>query len=97
MYFEISAKNEDNLKKAFYSSIAELNFFDMDQDFNKEKIIKELEKENEGNKESNKNKDELFKEENQENRINIDFICFFRLTPSYFLKRLTLVRTNRKL
>ena len=71
LYFEISAKSEDNMKKAFYSSIVELSFFEMYQDINKEKIIKELESENENNKDSNKNKDTLFKNETNENKINI--------------------------
>ncbi len=71
MYFEISAKNEDNIKKAFYSSIAELNFFDMNPNYNKEKLIKELEIENENNKDNDKN-NFLFKKENHENQININ-------------------------
>ena len=71
MYFEISAKNEDNVKKAFYTSIAELNFFEISQDTTKEKIIKDLESENENNKDNDKNKEVLFKNENPENKINI--------------------------
>ncbi len=45
MFFEISAKNNINIKKMFYTALIELSFFDQ-FDTPKEKIISELEEEN---------------------------------------------------
>jgi Ras-related protein Rab-5C len=42
MFFEISAKTNENIKKAFYSSIAELPFFEQANIGNKQKLINEL-------------------------------------------------------
>jgi hypothetical protein len=46
MFFETSAKTNENIRKMFYSAIAELSFFEQ---FNKNKdsLIDELEEENE--------------------------------------------------
>ena len=45
LFFEISAKNNINIKKMFFSSLTELNFFKQ-FDLPKETIIKELDDEN---------------------------------------------------
>jgi len=42
LFFEISAKTNENIKKAFYSSVAELPFFDQQSPANKLKLIHEL-------------------------------------------------------
>ena len=43
MFFEVSAKNGENINKMMYSCIAELPFFEQFQIDNKEQLIKELE------------------------------------------------------
>ena len=45
MFFEISAKNNQNIKKMFYTALVELSFFSQ-FDMPKEKIINELDDEN---------------------------------------------------
>ena len=42
-FFEVSAKNGENINKMMYSCIAELPFFEQFQFENKEQLIKELE------------------------------------------------------
>lgn len=42
LFFEISAKTNENIKKSFYSSIAELPFFEQINIGNKQKLINEL-------------------------------------------------------
>ena len=43
LFFEVSAKNGENINKMMYSCIAELPFFEQFQFENKEQLIKELE------------------------------------------------------
>jgi len=45
-FFECSAKTNDNIQYMFYSSIAELNIFEINEEINKENLIKELMEEN---------------------------------------------------
>ncbi len=46
MFFETSAKTNENIRQAFYSALAELPFFEQFS-MNKNKLIDELEEENE--------------------------------------------------
>ena len=46
MFFETSAKTNENIRKSFYSALAELPFFEQ-FNMNKNKLIDELEEENE--------------------------------------------------
>lgn len=43
LFFEVSAKNGENVNKMMYSCIAELPFFEQYQSGNKEDLVKELE------------------------------------------------------
>ena len=43
LFFEVSAKNGENVTKMMYSCIAELPFFEQFQEGNKDELIKELE------------------------------------------------------
>ena len=43
LFFEVSAKNGENVNKMMYSSIAELPFFEQFQAGNKDDLVKELE------------------------------------------------------
>ena len=45
-FFECSAKTNDNIKYMFFSSIAELSIFEVNEEINKENLIKELIEEN---------------------------------------------------
>jgi len=42
MFFEVSAKTGDNIKKMFYSIVSELPFFEEYSSTNKNKLIQEL-------------------------------------------------------
>jgi GTPase SAR1 family protein len=46
MFFETSAKTNENIRKSFYTALAELPFFEQ-FNINKNKLIDELEEENE--------------------------------------------------
>jgi hypothetical protein len=52
MFFEVSAKDNSNIKKAFFSSIAELQIFEKENVASKQKLIEELENENDSKLES---------------------------------------------
>jgi GTPase SAR1 family protein len=50
LFFEVSAKKNDNMKKMFYHSILEVSYFDeILKTQSKEELFKELIEENEGN------------------------------------------------
>lgn len=62
LFFEVSAKNGENVNKMMYSSIAELPFFEQFQAGNKDDLIKELEGGN--NKKSQNSIYDIVKEPN---------------------------------
>jgi GTPase SAR1 family protein len=70
MFFEVSAKNGENINKMMYSCIAELPFFEQFQIGNKEQLIKELEGGNH-KKEQNSIYD-IVKEENNEKPVDLN-------------------------
>ena len=65
MFFEVSAKNGENVNKMMYSCIAELPFFEQFQIDNKEQLIKELEGGN--NKKEQNSIYDIVKEQKEEN------------------------------
>ena len=65
MFFEVSAKNGENVNKMMYSCIAELPFFEQFQIDNKEQLIKELEWGN--NKKEQNSIYDIVKEQKEEN------------------------------
>ena len=70
LFFEVSAKNGENINKMMYSCIAELPFFEQFQIDNKEQLIKELEGGNH-KKEQNSIYD-IVKEENNEKPVDLN-------------------------
>ncbi len=42
MFYEVSAKENYNIKKMFYSAIADLPFFEMFENLNKTTVLNEL-------------------------------------------------------
>jgi GTPase SAR1 family protein len=64
-FFEVSAKNGENVNKMMYSCIAELPFFEQFQIDNKEQLIKELEGGN--NKKEQNSIYDIVKEQKEEN------------------------------
>ena len=65
MFFEVSAKNGENVNKMMYSCIAELPFFEQFPIDNKEQLIKELEGGN--NKKEQNSIYDIVKEQKEEN------------------------------
>ena len=65
MFFEVSAKNGENVNKMMYSCSAELPFFEQFQIDNKEQLIKELEGGN--NKKEQNSIYDIVKEQKEEN------------------------------
>ena len=70
MFFEVSARNGENINKMMYSSIAELPFFEQFQIGNKEQIIKELEGGN--NKKEQNSIYDIVKETNNEKPVDLN-------------------------
>ena len=61
-FFECSAKNNDNIKNMFYSSIAGLNTFGVYDESERENLAKELLEENGGEDNQDNNNDNLVKQ-----------------------------------
>ena len=70
MFFEVSAKNGENINKMMYTCIAELPFFEQFQIQNKEQLIKELEGGN--NKKEQNSIYDIVKEQKTENEKPAD-------------------------
>ena len=70
MFFEVSAKNGENINKMMYSCIAELPFFEQFQIDNKEQLIKELEGGN--NKKEQNSIYDIVKDSNNEKPIDLN-------------------------
>ena len=70
MFFEVSAKNGENINKMMYSCIAELPFFEQFQIDNKEQLIKELEGGN--NKKEQNSIYDIVKETNNEKQVDLN-------------------------
>ena len=64
MFFEVSARNGDNVNRMMYSCIADLPFFEQFQVENKEQLIKELEGGN--NKKEQNSIYDIVKDQNNE-------------------------------
>ena len=72
LFFEVSAKNGENVNKMMYSCIAELPFFEQFQYDNKEQLIKELEGGN-NKKEQNSIYDIVKEQKNEKpNDLNVN-------------------------
>ena len=70
IFFEVSAKNGENINKMMYSFIGELTFFEQFQIDNKEQLIKELEG---GNNKKEKNFIyDIIKETNNEKQVDLN-------------------------
>ncbi len=59
LFFEVSAKTNINIKKAFFTSIAELPVFDKNNIVSKQKLIEELENANDSKYDSMINEPEI--------------------------------------
>ena len=70
MFFEVSAKNGENINKMMYSCIAELPFFEQFQIDNKEQLIKELEGGN--NKKEQNSIYDIVKDSNNEKPVDLN-------------------------
>ncbi len=70
LFFEVSAKNGENINKMMYSCITELPFFEQFQFDNKEQLIKELEGGN--NKKEQNSIYDIVKEQKNENEKQND-------------------------
>ena len=71
MFFEVSAKNGENINKMMYSCIAELPFFEQFQIDNKEQLIKELEGGNNKKEQQNSIYD-IVKEQQNEKQVDLN-------------------------
>ena len=70
MFFEVSARNGDNVNRMMYSCIADLPFFEQFQVENKEQLIKELEGGN--NKKEQNSIYDIVKDQNNEKPADLD-------------------------
>ena len=70
IFFEVSAKNGENINKMIYSFIGELPFFEQFQIDNKEQLIKELEGGN--NKKEQNFIYDIIKETNNEKQVDLN-------------------------
>ena len=70
LFFEVSAKNGENVNKMMYSCIAELPFFEQFQLENKDQLIKELEGGN--NKKEQNSIYDIVKEQNNERQAELN-------------------------
>jgi GTPase SAR1 family protein len=73
LFFEVSAKNGENVNKMMYSCIAELPFFEQFQYDNKEQLIKELEGGN--NKKEQNSIYDIVKEQKNERPNDLNVNC----------------------
>ena len=69
-FFEVSAKNGENINKMMYSCIAELPFFEQFQFENKEQLIKDLEGGN--NKKEQNSIYDIVKEQTNEKQVDLN-------------------------
>ena len=70
LFFEVSAKNGDNINKMMYSCIDELPFFEQFQIENKEQLIKDLEGGN--NKKEQNSIYDIVKEQTNERQVDLN-------------------------
>ena len=70
LFFEVSAKNGENINKMMYSCIAELPFFEQFQFENKEQLIKELEGGN--NKKEQNSIYDIVKEQKDQKQLDLN-------------------------
>ena len=90
-FFEVSAKNGDNVNKMMYSSISELPFFEQFQ-VDKEELIKDLEGNNK--KELNSIYD-IVKDQNNDKKDNLNVIIP-KETPNNENTRIILVKQKKR-